>query len=137
MSAVDDASEHWLISKDKLDFGPFNMREVISQIESGKITGEAFITDTETAERKKIQDHPQLRTLVMDSQAKLAEQARVDADDADRRKALRPRWSRCVGVMVVVVFGGAGRRLLVRQDPPLVRARRRSSKRSSTRTSTG
>ena len=107
MSAVDDSSERWLISKDKLDFGPFAMREVISQIESGKITGEAFITDTETGERRKVQDHPQLRNLVLDSQVKLAEKARQDADDADRRKN-RGRIVNILAAMFVLVAGTLG-----------------------------
>jgi serine/threonine-protein kinase len=107
MSAMDDATERWLISQDKLDFGPFAMREVVSQIESGKITGEAFITDTETGDRKRVQDHPQLRQLVMDSQAKLAEKARQDADDADRRKA-RGRVVTLVAAMFVLVVGVLG-----------------------------
>jgi hypothetical protein len=104
---MDDNTERWLISKDKLDFGPFTMREVISQIENGKITGEAYITDTESGDRKRVQDHPQLRTLVMDASAKLAEKARQDAEDADRRKA-RGRIVTLVAGMFVVVVGTLG-----------------------------
>ncbi len=107
MSALDDTSERWLISKDKLDFGPFSMRDVISQIEGGKILGDAFITDTETTERRKVQDHPQLRQLVMDSQTKLAERARQDAEDSDRRKS-RGRVVNLVAAMFVVVVGTLG-----------------------------
>jgi serine/threonine protein kinase len=107
MSAMDDTTEKWLISQDKLDFGPFTMREVVSQIESGKIRGEAFITDTETTERKRVQDHPQLRPLVLQATAKLEEKARQDADDADRRKH-RGRIVMLVGAMFVVVCGTLG-----------------------------
>jgi serine/threonine-protein kinase len=107
MSAMDDNTERWLISKDKLDFGPFAMREVVSQIESGKISGDAFITDTETGDRKRVQDHPQLRQLVMEATAKFAEKARQDMDDADRRKA-RGRVVTLVAMMFVIVVGVLG-----------------------------
>jgi hypothetical protein len=107
MSAMDDNTERWLISKDKLDFGPFAMREVVSQIESGKISGEAWITDTETGDRKRVQDHPQLRQLVMEATAKFAEKARQDMDDADRRKA-RGRVVTLVAAMFVIVVGVLG-----------------------------
>jgi serine/threonine-protein kinase len=107
MSAMDDKTERWLISKDRLDFGPFTMRDVVHQIETGKIDGEAYITDTETGDRKRVQDHPQLRTLVMESQAKHAEQARQDAEHADRRKH-RGRIVTILGAMFVVVVGVLG-----------------------------
>ena len=36
LSAVDDTHERWLIQKDKLDFGPFSMKDVRSQIRAGQ-----------------------------------------------------------------------------------------------------
>jgi serine/threonine protein kinase len=108
LSAVDDTTERWLIQKDKLDFGPFNMREVRSQIESGKILGEHVIIDTENGERRKIKDHPQLRQLVMDAEARLGEQQRIDQEAAERRK-FRSRMVTIFGLVGVAVLGlGAG-----------------------------
>lgn len=107
LSAVDDTTERWLIQKDKLDFGPFSMREVRSQIESGKILGEHTIMDTESGERRKVKDHPQLRQLVMEAEAKHAEKARLDAEAADRRRA-RNRVVMLLGVILVVVLGVGG-----------------------------
>ena len=104
---MDDQTEKWLISQDKLDFGPFSMREVVSQIESGKVRGDAFITDTETTERKRVQDHPQLRQLVLEATAKLEEKARQQAEDADRRKA-RGRIVTLVAAMLIIVVGTLG-----------------------------
>ncbi len=36
LSTTDESHERWLIQKDKLDFGPFNLRDVKAQIEGGE-----------------------------------------------------------------------------------------------------
>jgi hypothetical protein len=105
--AVDDQSERWLIQKDKLDFGPFNMREIGSQIESGKILGEHTIIDTETGERRKVKDHPQLRQLVFDAEARMADKARQEAEASDRRRH-RGKVFTMVSVFLTVVLGLGG-----------------------------
>jgi hypothetical protein len=109
LSAVDDTHERWLIQKDKLDFGPFAMKEVRSQIESGKIQGEHVIIDTENGQRQKVKDHPQLRQLVMEAEARLGEQQRLDQEAAERSK-FRGRMVTIfalVGVAVLALGGGA------------------------------
>jgi hypothetical protein len=109
LSAVDDTHERWLIQKDKLDFGPFAMKEVRSQIESGKIQGEHVIIDTENGQRQKVKDHPQLRQLVMEAEARLGEQQRLDQEAKDRSK-FRGRMVTIfalVGVAVLALGGGA------------------------------
>ena len=107
LAAVDDQTERWLIQKDKLDFGPFNMREVRSQIESGKIVGEHVIVDTENGERRKVKDHPQLRQLVYDAEARLSLQAK-EAEEVSERRKHRGRMTMLLAVMVIVVGGGIG-----------------------------
>jgi serine/threonine protein kinase len=107
LSAVDDQTERWLIQKDKLDFGPFNMRDVRSQIESGKILGEHTIIDTENGERRKVKDHPQLRQLVMETEARLADKHREEQEAADRRKA-RGKVVTMLSLFLIVVLGVGG-----------------------------
>jgi serine/threonine-protein kinase len=107
LSAVDDQTERWLIQKDKLDFGPFNMREIRSQVEAGKILGEHTIVDTESGERRRVKDHPQLRQLVMEAESRLAEKSRLDAEDADRRKQ-RGKVVTLLGIIFVVVLAVGG-----------------------------
>jgi hypothetical protein len=107
MSAVDDQTERWMIQKDRMDFGPFSMREVRSQVEGGKILGEHTIVDTETQERRKVRDHPQLRELVLETGAKLAEKERQEQEDADRRRH-RGRVVSVLGAMFVVVVATLG-----------------------------
>ncbi|MDB4970840.1 MAG: Serine/threonine-protein kinase PknB [Myxococcales bacterium] len=106
LSAVDDTTERWLIQKDKLDFGPFHMREVRSQIESGKIVGEHVIIDTENGERRKVKDHPQLRQLVFDAEARHSMAAKEQEEVSERRKH-RGRITFLL-LTLVLVAGGAG-----------------------------
>ncbi len=109
LSAVDDTHERWLIQKDKLDFGPFSMKDVRSQIEQGKIKGEHVIIDTENGQRQHVRDHAQLRQLVMEAEARLGEQERLDKEAHDRNK-FRGRMVTIfalVGVAVLGLGGGA------------------------------
>jgi serine/threonine protein kinase len=107
LSAVDDHTERWLIQKDKLDFGPFNMPEVRSQIEAGKIQGEHIIVDTENGERRKVKDHPQLRALVLDAEARLAMESKEKEEAAARHKH-RARITLLLGGIFLAVIGGGG-----------------------------
>jgi serine/threonine-protein kinase len=107
LSAVDDSTERWLIQKDKLDFGPFNMRDVRSQIESGKIVGEHTIVDTETGERRKVKDHPQLRQLVMEADTARAEQHRLAHEQAEKSKH-RGKVTTLLGAMFLVLAAAGG-----------------------------
>lgn len=107
LSATDETSERWLIQKDKLDFGPFSMREVRSQVEAGKILGEHTIIDTESGERRKVQDHPQLRPLVMEAATRMAEKARQDMEDKEKR-AQRSKVTLMMLILLLLVAAGGG-----------------------------
>jgi serine/threonine-protein kinase len=108
LNAVDDQTERWLIQKDKLDFGPFNMREVRSQIEGGKILGEHVIIDTENGERRKVKDHPQLRALVLDAEARISMQQKEAEEVAERRKHRGRQTILLSGIFLAVILGGGG-----------------------------
>jgi hypothetical protein len=107
LSSVDEAHERWLIQKDKLDFGPFNLRDVRAQIESGKIIGEHTIVDTETGERRRVKDHPQLRELVIQAEAAGAENERLRMEAASRDKH-RGRVVSLLAILLVVAIGAGG-----------------------------
>jgi serine/threonine-protein kinase len=107
LSAIDDSTERWLIQKDKLDFGPFNMRDVRAQIETGKILGEHIIVDSENGERRRVKDHPQLRDAVVQAERQNAERLR-EAAEADERRKHKGKVITLLGVMLVVVVGVLG-----------------------------
>ena len=108
LSSIDDSQERWLVQKDKLDFGPFNLRDIKAQIESGKIVGEHTIVDTESGERRRVKDVPQLRELVVSMEVQGAENERLRIEQADRSKHRGRVVMLLAVIMIVVLGGGAG-----------------------------
>jgi hypothetical protein len=104
VSSTDDSTERWLIQKDKLDFGPFNLADVRSQVEGGKILGDHTIIDTETGERRKVKDHPQLREMVMQAETRMAEHHRQQMEDQEKRSH-RGKITSLLAVAVFAVIG--------------------------------
>jgi serine/threonine protein kinase len=107
LSAIDDSTERWLIQKDKLDFGPFNFRNIKEQIEFGKIVGEDIIIDTENGERRRVKDHPQLRDLVIEAERAQAEKRREAAQSSEQRRHQR-RVVGLLGATLIAVVGVLG-----------------------------
>jgi hypothetical protein len=106
-AALADTTEKWLIGKNRMDYGPFSLADVIAQIERGEIVAGNHIQDKDTGARASIEAHPLLGPLV--------EAARQNRDDARRAQAEIQQQSRdkqrgallygliALGVVVVVV----------------------------------
>jgi hypothetical protein len=77
--ALADTTEKWLVSKGKLDYGPFSLADIIKQIESGEIVAGNLIMDKDTGARTDAGTHPLLGPMV--------EVARQKRDDARRAQA--------------------------------------------------
>jgi Protein kinase domain len=97
--------ERWLIQKEKLDYGPFSLAQVMAQIERGVFNAQHIIVDVESGERKKIKDHPLLGEFALDADRKLEKQRRAQAEVAhehvERKKGRAIRL--IVGLVVIVV----------------------------------
>ncbi|MGE0398706.1 MAG: protein kinase [Kofleriaceae bacterium] len=78
-TALADSNEKWLISKGKLDYGPFSLADVIAQIEKGDIVAGNVIMDKDSGARAQVETHPLLGPMV--------ETARQKRDDARRAQA--------------------------------------------------
>lgn len=78
-AALADTTEKWLISKGKLDYGPFSLADVITQIEKGDIVAGNVIMDKDSGARAQVETHPLLGPMV--------ETARQKRDDARRAQA--------------------------------------------------
>jgi serine/threonine protein kinase len=107
LSAIDESTERWLIQKDKLDFGPYHLRDVKEQIEAGKILSDHIIIDTENGERRRVKDHPQLRDVVLESERAQAERSR-EAAEAEERRRHKSRVVGLLGATFVAVVGVLG-----------------------------
>jgi len=78
-AALADTTEKWLIGKNRMDYGPFSLADVIAQIERGDIAPANYIQDKDSGARCNVGDHPLLGPL--------AEAARQRRDDARRAQA--------------------------------------------------
>jgi hypothetical protein len=78
-AALADTTEKWLISKQRMDYGPFSLADVIAQIDQGDIVAGNVIQDKDSGARTDVADHPLLGPLV--------EQSRQRRDDARRAQA--------------------------------------------------
>ena len=85
-AALADTTEKWLIGKNRMDYGPFSLADVIAQIERGEIVAGDHIQDKDSGARVDVGDHPLLGPLV--------EAARQKRDDARRAQAEVKQQSR-------------------------------------------
>jgi hypothetical protein len=78
-AAIADTTEKWLISRNRMDYGPFSLTDVIAQIERGEVSAGHFIQDKDSGARTDVADHPLLGPMV--------ETARQSRDDVRRAQA--------------------------------------------------
>ncbi len=78
-TALADNNEKWLVSKGRLDYGPFSLQDVVDQIEAGTIVAGNIIMDKDTGSRVDVGEHPMLGPLV--------DAAKQKRDDARRAHA--------------------------------------------------
>lgn len=81
-TALADTNEKWLISKGKLDYGPFSLADVIAQIEKGDIVAGNIIMDKDSGARVDVGTHPLLGPMVDQAKQRLDDQRRAQAEVA-------------------------------------------------------
>jgi hypothetical protein len=100
----------WLVQKDKLDFGPFSLQQVIAQIQSGAFRGDNLIVDMDSGARQKIKDNPQLSEIARESERRLEQTRRAQAEHAhehvERKKSRL--FTFVIGGAVIALAVGAG-----------------------------
>ena len=79
-AALADTTEKWLISKNKLDYGPFSLADVIKQIEKGEIVAGNVIQDKDSGARSEVSVHPLLGPMVDSTKQRLDQQRRAAAE---------------------------------------------------------
>lgn len=78
-AALADTTEKWLIGKNRMDYGPFSLADVIAQIERGEVVAGHHLQDKDSGARGNVEDHPLLGPIV--------EAARQRRDDLRRAQA--------------------------------------------------
>jgi len=90
--ALADSTEKWLVSKGKLDYGPFSLAEVVKQIEAGDIVSGNIIMDKDTGARVDVGVHPLLGPMVEDSRQRRDDlrraQAEVTVQSRDKKRGV-------------------------------------------------
>jgi serine/threonine protein kinase len=106
-----DTKQRWMVTRDKMDHGPFNARELIERVNIGGFSGEDLTLNTDTKERKRLRDWPDFREFVLQREhqdAVAAEQAaRVNAQRSEKRSSAM-KWliaASVVGVIGISVGG--------------------------------
>lgn len=107
--SVDEEHDRWLITKeDRLDYGPFPLREVKSQIEKGTITADHLILDTETGDRRRVREHPLLAEMAREWEARHAQSAMELRDHNERAKHRASVQKMLAAILAAVVVIGVG-----------------------------
>jgi hypothetical protein len=79
-AALADTNEKFLISKGRLDYGPFSLADVVAQIEKGDIVAGNIIMDKDTGSRGDVGEHPLLGPIVDATRQRRDDQRRAHAE---------------------------------------------------------
>src|SRR5206468_3766296 len=98
-AALADPAEKWLISKGRLDYGPFALADVVAQIEKGEIVAGNMIMDKDEGTRGSIGEHPLLGPLIDAARQRLDDQRRARAEAVEQRREKK------TGALLYAVIG--------------------------------
>jgi hypothetical protein len=105
-AALADTTEKWLVSKGRLDYGPFPLAEIVKQIEKGDIVAGNIIMDKDTGARSDVGTHPLLGPMVDAAKQRLDDQRRAQAEVAVQ-SAEKKRGAALYAVIGLGVIGAA------------------------------
>jgi len=111
---VADADEKWLISKGKLDFGPFTLAHVMEDIRTNQILPGHVIVDKDTGERCKVEKHPLLHDLIDQAKQRRDDERRAQAEVAHSKQESRRGKTLYAFIAAGVVAIGLGVFLIIR-----------------------
>ena len=96
--ALNETHDRWLVTKGKLDYGPFPLSAIVEQIQSNQILPGNILVDNETGNRCKVEDNPLLTDLIDSAKQKRDDDRRANAEVAHAKQ------ERSRGAMVYVVI---------------------------------
>jgi hypothetical protein len=105
-AALADTTEKWLVSKGRLDYGPFPLADIVKQIEKGDIVAGNIIMDKDTGARSDVGTHPLLGPMVDAAKQRLDDQRRAQAEVAVQ-SAEKKRGAALYAVIGLGVIGAA------------------------------
>lgn len=99
--ALEDGREHLLITKGKLDYGPFSLAAIVDQIKSNLILPGNLLVDNDTGQRVNVEDHPLLSDLVDAAKQRRDDERRANAE------VVHAKQERSRGAIVYVIVAAA------------------------------
>jgi len=105
-AALADTTEKWLISRNRMDYGPFSLADVIAQIERGEIVAGNVIQDKDSGARSDVGDHPLLGPIVETTRQQRDDQRRAQAEVKEQSRD-KKRGAMLYGVIGLGVLGAA------------------------------
>ncbi len=103
-----DPKQRWMVTKDKMDHGPFNARELIERVNIGGFEGTDPTFNTETGDRRPLKEWSEFREFVLarEHQNRLREEqaARQRARSSERRSSFAV-WTLGAAVVLALLLG--------------------------------
>ncbi len=103
-AALSDTAEKWLVTKGRLDYGPFSLADIVAQIDQGEVVGDNAIVDKDTGARTSIGEHPLLGPVVDVAKQRLDDKRRAQAEVVEQKR----EKSRGALLYAVIGLGIAG-----------------------------
>ena len=98
-AALADPTEKWLISKGRLDYGPFSLADIVKQIEKGEIVAGNILVDKDSGARNDVGQNPLLAPMVEATRERLDHERRAQAEVKVQSREKRR------GALLYVVIG--------------------------------
>jgi hypothetical protein len=114
-AALADTTEKWLVSKARMDYGPFSLADVIAQIERGEIVAGNIIQDKDSGARSDVGEHPMLGPIVEASRQRRDDQRRAHAEVKEQSRD-KKRGALLYGLIGLGVLGAAAAVVLILQS---------------------
>lgn len=107
-----DPDEAWLINKDRLDYGPFTMAQVIEMIQKDEILPGHEIVNKHSGDRRAVDEHPLLADLVEEARMARDERRRAQAEVVHAKSEKR-RGALLYVFIAAAILGLAGGAYLI------------------------
>lgn len=108
-AAFDETQDRFLITKDdRMDYGPYSLRDLKIEIERGSVLAEHTVTDTETNQKGRVVDHPMFGELARTWTARHMEIERQSKEQEEQAKYKNSVVKMLAGIFSVLVVVGCG-----------------------------
>ncbi len=105
--ALGDPTERWLVSKGKLDYGPFSLSQVMALIDKGELVTGNMLMDKDTGARTDVGTHPLLGPRVETTRMRIDDARRAQAEVAVQSRE-KTRGVMLYGLIALGVLGAGG-----------------------------